>query len=216
MKILIMTLLLTFSFAATTLAGIGGGPYETSLVDLGSPGAGVPATWASLFVLPDGSGPGFDACYVLNGGGYETDAVVLVTVIDPLHGILAGYPAEDLWLEGVSGGVAVCGGGSLIADGPSNAQGVMTFARAPTAGGWNANGLRLYFNGMAWMGPDLPIRVNSADINGDGRVNLSDSGFFGTDLFVGPYNYRSDFNADDTINLSDVGYIATNIGANCP
>ncbi|MCP4573454.1 MAG: hypothetical protein GY838_13945 [bacterium] len=217
MKTLCTSLLLALLVAPAALAdtpGIGGGPHESSLVYLGGPDVAIPATWASLYALPDGSGPGLDQAFMLHGYGSLVDATVYVTVIHPYSGVLIGYPAEDMWLEGAAGGLVPCSG-HIIADSPSDAEGRTSFSHAPAVGGWTEEGLLLMFNGDAWIGPVLPIRINSPDINADGLVNLSDSGFFATDLFIGPYDYRSDFNGDGSINLSDAGIIMGATGRNC-
>lgn len=218
MKTSMNVLLALFLFAPAALAddpGIGGGPHEASTVDLGGPEAGFPAITTSLFVLPDGSGRTLDQVFVLNGGGAVTDATIHITVIHPYQGAMPGFPAEDVWLEGASGGLAVCGGDRFTADGPADAEARMTISGSPRAGGWDAQGLRLFFAGAAWIGPDLPIVVNSADIDGDGRVNLTDTGFFANDLFFGPYSLRSDFNGDWVINLTDAGMMIDGIGRSC-
>ncbi len=59
------------------------------------------------------------------------------------------------------------------------------------------------------------MRFNSADIDGDGLVNLTDAGLFTMDLH-GPYADRCDFNWDGAVNVSDAGYLCTALGDACP
>jgi hypothetical protein len=63
--------------------------------------------------------------------------------------------------------------------------------------------------------PGMDIQFNSADIDGNLIVNLSDVGTFAID-YNGAYNYRSDFRWDGMINLADVGNLASALGAACP
>jgi hypothetical protein len=61
----------------------------------------------------------------------------------------------------------------------------------------------------------MALHFNSADINADGTVNLSDVGEFAT-YFSGGYNYVADFFFDGILNLPDVGLLATGVGGSCP
>ncbi len=65
---------------------------------------------------------------------------------------------------------------------------------------------------------ELPITYNSADINGDLLVNLSDIVAF-TQLLGGDFSthplYAGDFNNDTLINLSDIVRMTGGIGTGC-
>jgi hypothetical protein len=62
--------------------------------------------------------------------------------------------------------------------------------------------------------PPVPLRFNSADINADGVINLSDVAIFAGDYF-GAYHYRSDFWWDGNLNLSDIAKMVPAFGINC-
>ena len=91
---------------------------------------------------------------------------------------------------------------------------------APNGSGWSEGPLWLYLNGNRATDPDqfehppLNMRFNSADISGDGTVNLTDIALFATD-FYGQYHYRSDFYWDGNLNLSDLGLLASSMGVEC-
>ena len=60
----------------------------------------------------------------------------------------------------------------------------------------------------------LALSFNSADISGDGVVNLTDAGFFSG--YLGGTDYAGDFNNDGVVNVSDAGFMANSLGASCP
>ena len=62
----------------------------------------------------------------------------------------------------------------------------------------------------------LPIAHNSADINADGLVNLSDVQLFAADFYDVSYNFRSDLAFDAVVNLSDIVPLAQAFGGACP
>jgi len=68
---------------------------------------------------------------------------------------------------------------------------------------------------MACEDTGLDIQVNSPDINGDLRVNLTDVVLF-TMLYHGPYDYAGDFYYDGVLNLSDIVMMARGQGKTCP
>ncbi|MCP4574335.1 MAG: hypothetical protein GY838_18420 [bacterium] len=173
----------------------------------------------SLFSTPDGGGRAFAECFVVNGGSAVQDGTIALVVNDGLGVPIENFPAEDMWIAaGGTPGLVACAG-NLISNFNTNAAGETEWQNALFAGGFSTEVTRVYINGdeLTTAGyAGLAINHNSPDINADGVVNLSDSGFFATDLFVGPYNYRSDFNADGSLNLSDAGFLGTNIGSACP
>jgi hypothetical protein len=62
----------------------------------------------------------------------------------------------------------------------------------------------------------LSIAHNSADINADGIVNLSDVQAFAVDFYDVVYNFKSDFAYDAIVNLSDIVPLAQAMGGTCP
>ena len=173
-----------------------------------------------LLVLPDGSGPGYEGAFMMNTG-LVVDATLEMTIIDPMGYPIILYPAEDVWLESAGGGtLATCSvpsPGIILADPvASDMQGRCFFSVPPVAGGWSDGVTQGFINGEALQSSaGVLVRFVSPDIDGNLVVNLSDAGFFATDLF-GTYHLRSDFNADGVVDLSDSGFLATSIGKGCP
>lgn len=167
----------------------------------------------SVYSLPNGGGRAFTAAFL--PGGLAANATVTLTLRDGLGVPIAGFPAQDMWLESADGGLRACGG-NATANQNTDANGV-TFWTTPLFAGRQSTALTLVMvsGDPLTSNSGLLIRFNSADINGDGVVNLSDGGFFTQDLF-GAYNYRSDFNYSGTINVSDAGFMSNGIGAACP
>lgn len=135
---------------------------------------------------------------------------------------VAGFPAEDLWLE--APGLMACPGGTT-ADADTDTEGWFTFSLPLSLGGWTdpqgaepypmvlVSGSPLYELNGPIIRPTLLI--NSPDINADGQVNLTDLGLFATD-YTGEYSFRSDFFWDGVLNLTDVGRLAAAFGNQCP
>lgn len=174
----------------------------------------------SLFSTPEGGGKPFTECFVVNGAGAVQDGTITLVVNDGLGVPVQIFPFEDMWIgAGGTPGLVSCAG-NLTADQSTDVTGTTFWVNALFAGGFSTETTRVYINGDELTNPayigGLAINHNTPDINADGVVNLSDSGFFASDLFTGPYNYRSDYNADGSINLSDAGFLGTNIGAACP
>jgi len=173
----------------------------------------------SLFSTPEGGGKPFSECFVVNGGGAVQDGTITLEVLDGVGVPIELFPFEDMWVAaGGTPGLVACAG-DFTADASTDETGTTEWVNALFAGGYSTEVTRVYINGdeLTTAGyAGIAINHNSPDINADGVVNLSDSGFFANDLFVGPYDYRSDYNADNSINLSDAGFLGTNIGAACP
>jgi hypothetical protein len=166
----------------------------------------------SLYSLPNGGGRTFAAAFLPGGSG--GDATITLTLNDGLGVAIANFPFEDMWIESVDGGMVACGG-NATADLNTDVNGQTRWNAPLFAGGQSEALCKVQINGDPLVGSDLLISFNSADINGDGVVNLSDGGFFTQDLF-GAYDYRSDFNFDNVINVSDAGFMANGLGASCP
>ena len=167
----------------------------------------------SLFNLPNGGGRAFDAAFL--PGGAAGDATINLVLRDGLGVPIANFPFEDMWIESADAGLVSCGG-NATADFNTNEFGETQWANPLFAGGQSSALCLVMINGDALTSnAGLAISFNSADINGDGIVNLSDGGFFTQDLF-GVYDYRSDFNYDSLINVSDAGFMANGLGAACP
>ncbi len=202
----------------------------TCLVGFFVPGAGAqisdPPTWdwdisvemrcgneepAYLFNIPDGSGSPLS--HAQRADGSYIDCTVEVTIVNWDGVPLANFPAEDMWLESADGGMVPCTSG-YIADSNTNDLGFTLFTGPFYAGGSNEAVMSLMLSGIA-MGDQLPLFNNSADLNGDGVVNLIDVGIF-SESFYGEYSHAADFFHDGALNLADVGRLASGSGAQCP
>ena len=170
-----------------------------------------------LFSLPDGSGNPFTQAQVLNEGTV-VDATIVLVLWDAFGVPIVGFPAEDMWLGSINGGLISCTGGTM-ADGDTDEFGYTTWSNPLRAGGFGTSGCEIYISGISAICDGLPfdLSFNSADINGDGVVNLADVGIF-SDHFYGEssYDFSVDFFADGVLNLGDVGRMATGIGTTCP
>ncbi len=169
----------------------------------------------ALFSLPNGNGNAFDAAQIV-GDGAVADATIEMIVNDAFGDVVANVPAEDMWLESTNGGMVPCIGG-VAADQNTDEFGYTMWATALAAGGSDAGTCEIMLSGEAVVGGDAPFALafNSADISGDGVVNLVDVGLFSGILF-GDYDFAGDFFADGVMNLADVGRMALGIGAACP
>ena len=170
----------------------------------------------SIFCLPNGGGSTLATAQTIGHG--VVDAIITMQLLDSGNPV-ANFPHEDMWLDSVLGGLAICLGGT-VADGSTDAQGHTSWQSPLQVGGTVDPGagdfLMVYVNGSSFPSPELAeYRINSADINGDRNVNLSDIPIFASD-FHGSYDYRSDFQWDNVINLSDVVKMAQSLGADCP
>lgn len=167
----------------------------------------------SVMVVPDGSGDRFAEAQ--NGSGQMVDATIVLYLRDCDALPIASFPAEDLWLETVDGGLVPCMGGAT-ADSDTDTEGRTTFSQPLRAGGMSAGEVLIMVSGLpAIWPPYLPLMFNSPDLNADHMVNLSDLAVFAGD-FYGDYQYRSDLFHDGVINLIDLVRMAGAFGANCP
>lgn len=171
----------------------------------------------SLVVLPDGSGDPFTHAYLPSTsalGPQIVDATIMLQVLDTSDVPIANFPAEDLWLDSLDGGMVACTGGT-IADVNTDSQGRTFWANPLRAGGHSEARLQVYINGDSAIWDGAPIHVKSPDLDGNLLVNLVDVGLFASD-FASGYAYRSDFNQDAALNLADVRILAGGIGDQCP
>lgn len=170
----------------------------------------------SLFNLPNGGGSAFDAAQAPDGTA--VDATIEVVVRDGNNDVIPGFPGEDIWLASADGGMVPCVGGTS-ADGDTDADGMTDWSTALNAGGYSLANAHIMISGDAITGGTnggvFALHFNSADMNGDGTVNLADVGSFST-VFYGAYDFSADFFADGILNLSDVGRLATGVGGSCP
>ena len=182
----------------------------------------------ALFSTPDGSGRPLSEAEAWSGVEGEAptvvDATIEVRLTNERGEPLAGYPAEKISVRSTQGGWSQCDGDRVIADADTDADGNTTISGALFARGTTQPGelLRLDLDDpdlatVAYIaaGSGLEVRVNSADIDGDGTVDLVDLGEFAED-YNGNYAFRSDFVWDGILNLSDVGRLAEGYATSCP
>jgi hypothetical protein len=128
---------------------------------------------------------------------------------------IASFPLQDLWLDDVGdGSITLCAGGS-VADANTDADGQTTITGAIAGGGSSEAGLYLYVVGTPLQQDLLDIAVNSADLDGNLVVDLSDLAAFATD-FANGYAFRSDLAFDGELDLSDLGVFSIHYGETCP
>lgn len=179
----------------------------------------------SMYLLPNGSGTPFSACYDANGT--VVVATIVVTLVDANGNRAINVPASSVRIEQSGSPLSWCSDtfypppahAPNMADGPSNLSGQSIFTLAYHGGGFLPGPLQVWVkevNGNWSLVPStLPVTFNSADITGDLAVNLGDVGIFAADYF-GAYHYRSDFNNDSSVNLTDVQLLSNAIGITCP
>ncbi|MBE0564321.1 MAG: hypothetical protein IH621_00020 [Krumholzibacteria bacterium] len=179
-----------------------------------------PAQPASLFCTPAGGGSSFAAADAFGGGDVDAGLEIILYSDQPPWGTpIAHFPAQDIWLEASDGTLVACHEGT-VADANTDTDGRTGWALPLRVGGALDRGtgarLLVVVNGDSGWGQDeLLLGVNSADLDGDGQVNLTDAGLFSQDLF-GAYAYRSDFVWDGVINISDAGRMSQALGQRCP
>lgn len=208
MRSLLLIALLSVGFALPA-AATGLPDFDLSTVTIATPGP------IMMRVHPDGSGPPFTEAF--QSPGVRVDATVTLLLLDAMAMPIWNFPAEDIWLQAVGGGLVACGGyAGLIPDRNTDTNGETVWVAPPRAGGHTTGRTVVYVNGMALTGsPGLDLRFTSPDLDGNLVVNLSDGGLFTQDLF-GTYAERSDLNWDGVINISDVGVMAAAMGTDCP
>jgi hypothetical protein len=166
----------------------------------------------SLFVLPNGAGAPFNLAR--DAAGLVADGTVTLFLRNSVGGGIENFPAEDLYLSSVDGGLIACVDGT-IADAPTDVNGMTVWALPVNAGGYSQALCQVRVGGDA-LTSDAGMALNfvSADINGDLAVDLVDVSNFSSDFF-GAYNFRSDFLGDGVLDLNDVSLMAVGMGAGC-
>lgn len=195
---------------APQMAHAGIEPDNTSTVLFAHPGTD-PVT---LMVRPDGNGPTFAESRT--PWGDIADATVTLILRDNNYDPIAGYPAEDLWLESLDNGLTHCSGGT-IADADTDGQGTTRWSAPLRAGGFSTTESVVMANGAPVWAPDprVPLMFNSPDINGDLRVDLTDLQQFAVEYFQ-TQGFRADLQRDGQVNLSDLALFAYAFGTGCP
>ncbi len=213
-----MTTKSTALFAIALLAGlVTAATAHAQFLDCSTVSSATPAgVTAVLYNLPNGQGSPLTAASSLGG---VVDATITLTLRDHMCRTVVNFSASDMWLEKAvaagTGNFVACLGGT-IADANTDANGVTTWTAPLRAGGWSTSTTFVVVNGSpAGFGVGLPLRHNSADINGDGTVNLADIPLFAADYASGLHPFRSDLRYDGLVNLSDIGRMALGIGAAC-
>jgi len=166
-----------------------------------------------LFNLPSGIGSPFAEAQIKDDGAV-VDATITMTVRDAFAAVVANFPAEDMWLESNDGGMVPCDGGTT-ADFNTNDDGETSWVNPLNAGGFSEDVCVVYVNGLELNGAPFTLFFNSADINGDGTVNILDVSQFSSSYF-GAYAFAADFYADGVLNVLDVGRLASGLGGSCP
>jgi hypothetical protein len=173
----------------------------------------------SLFILPDGSGQGFTQAMAF--GGQITDASITLLMTEFNGTPVPYFPGQDIWLDAESTTDSHCPDYAQFSpDGNTDINGQTSFTASLTGSGWSEGPVWVYHEGArsahptAGEHPPVQLRFNSADIDGDGNINLTDVAAFSTDFF-GSYHYRSDFHWDGQLNLADVAKMASGFGHDC-
>lgn len=195
---------LVLSVASLATAGVPDLGLSTASIDPAANGA-------SIFVLPNGAGIGFDEAFA--AGAVVVDATITLNLVDTNGDAIFGYPFEDMWIATSLGGLVGCEGG-VAADASTDINGETTWSN-PLAAGGNSFGetTQVIIAGNALSGAGLDLTFNSADMNGDLEVNLTDIASFTPMLAT--YDYDGDFNNDGVINLSDIARFTQGIGVSC-
>lgn len=170
----------------------------------------------TLLVMPDGSGPPLSSAFRFDRE--QVDATISLTLYSscPPTGPMVDYPAEDMWLESSDGSLVFCVGGS-IADGPTDSLGNTGWSGSLSGGGWDSGSLMIRLaTGDAHGFFNLPLMINSPDLNADLTVNLQDVAEFAGDYFSAQYSFRSDLHFDYAVNLSDLAVMSGVVGKSCP
>jgi len=172
----------------------------------------------SVFNVPDGTGKAMTEARAIGVSG-SVDATITVTLLDAGMNPVYLFPFEDMWLETTMGGLVPCANGT-VADASTDINGQATFTGPFYAGGITdgASGelTEVVVNGSALVGSDMDIQFNSADMTGDGAVNISDLSSFSAGYLGGTYTYDVDFSYDGVLNLSDLVLFSTAFNAVCP
>lgn len=175
--------------AATSVAGIDC-PCQNSAVAA----AGV------VFACPAGDGDNLAAAGL----------TVTVTVRDCGNQPVVGIPANDIWLIGCDNLLSLCGGpAGSHASAPTDENGQTTITGPIAAGGCGNGGVRAVVQGVVVGGgvcadPCIPIKIRSADFDGNLVVGVTDFAFFTAGYPVNPApNDCRDFDGDGQVGVVD-------------
>jgi hypothetical protein len=207
MGLLVCTLVIS---ATAAVAGVPDLDLSSAAIPSGTEG-----TQVTVYNLPNGNGVGFDEAKAL--GGATFDATITLTLLDGNGDAIPNFPFEDMWVQSSAGTFFACTNGTT-ADANTDADGQTQWQNALLAGGFSdpaSDVTQVYISGAPLNQPGLDVQYNSADLSGDGVVNLTDIGQFATAYF-GAYAYKADFIWDGALNLSDIGRLAQGNGAACP
>jgi hypothetical protein len=170
-------------------------------------------------VCPEGDAAQLDALAPAAG-----DATISVTVKDNTGTPIAGIPAADFWLVGVTDNIALCGGaGSINATAGSDANGQTTIIGALAGGGCD-DAVYVVVQGAVVDGPDcsapapLAILTRSPDTNGDLVVDSLDFTFFGNHWvpFSLPYDKCVDYDCNSSMDSIDFTEFGNHFNHACP
>ncbi len=167
---------------------------------------------ATVYVLPDGGGVFFTQAH--SPDGTVVDATIWLTLLDSNGDPYSGWPAEDIWLQTSESGLVSCLHGT-IADSDTDDSGTTCWQQPMRAGG-HAFGETVEVVVDAWPLPIPGVFVdfNSADIDGNLIVNLTDLTLFTMD-YLGAFDPRSDFFRDGQLDLADLTRFTQALGAVC-
>ena len=156
----------------------------------------------SVMICPACDGRPFSSAMTF-GGIVVMDATIEVYLRDVLGLPIANVPFEEIWVDNDS--LCFCPG---TADFNTDVTGYTEFALSPCGGGcMETPALDGYWMGNSFSMNPLPfIKINSPDMNCDGKVNLTDLGMFAS--VYGSNYYCADFYWDGVVNLSDLGLFA--------
>jgi hypothetical protein len=181
---------------------------SAEIPDLDLSTASTAASGAVLYNRPDGNGYAFNLARL---GGANVDATITLTLVNYLGNPLAGYPAEDLWLE-TSGDSLVFPAGGTDADAATNASGQTHWALPLAAGGCTiGETVTVMVAGQPLNQAGINLRFVSSDFNGDLHVNLSDLSTFSAG-YTGAYSACGDLFFDGAINISDLSLFSQAYG----
>jgi hypothetical protein len=173
----------------------------------------------NVFVIPNGQGFLMtEARAVTTPPQDVVDATVTVTLLDAGMNPVFAYPFEDMWLQTSMAGLVACPNGT-IADGSTDINGQSTFTGPFYAGGHSVSGemTQVVVSGAALpVANDLDILFNSADMDGNGLVDLTDVSLFSTAYLGGVYDFSADFFFDNVLNLSDLVLFSGAVNIGCP
>jgi len=152
------------------------------------------------------------------------NATITVTLRDNLGYPYAGVAASDIWVDGCTQMLALCGGRGISASGPTDANGMTTITGAIAAGGCDADGIRVVAlfsvigKGYGCNEPCIPIKVMSADIDGNLAVTLTDLAMFGVGYRSPPKPFDpciAFYPPHDSVGLAAFARFATHYGHSC-